>query len=71
MIRHTSKAVPIAILKRQMISLNWGEDHQDHQDHLPSMAHLIIPKEINYQMPLAFEVRERPQFFLAQCLSSP
>ncbi|USI87483.1 hypothetical protein LZ086_04750 [Acinetobacter johnsonii] len=40
-----------------------GEDHQDHQDHLPSMAHLIIPKEINYQMPLAFEVRERPQFF--------
>lgn len=48
-----------------------GEDHQDHQDHLPSMAHLIIPKEINYQMPLAFEVRERPQFFWHNAYQAP
>ena len=47
------------------------QDHQDHQDHLPSMAHLIIPKEINYQMPLAFELRERPQFFWHNAYQAP
>lgn len=48
-----------------------GEDHQDHQDHLPSMAHLIIPKEKNYQLPLALELRERPQFFWHNAYQAP
>lgn len=45
--------------------------HPIQTDHLPSMAHLIIPKEINYQMPLAFEVRERPQFFWHNAYQAP
>ena len=48
-----------------------GEDHQDHQDHLPSMAHLIIPKEKNYQLPLALELRVRPQFFWHNAYQAP
>ena len=44
---------------------------EDHQDHLPTMAHLIIPKEENYQLPLAFELRECPQFFWHNAYQAP